>query len=253
MSLFVYGVIEGEARPTLVAGHLGPVVRVESDGLAALCSEVGESPLGRRRELQAHVDVLGAACRQTSVVPMSFGVVFADEQQLKARFLVTHRAHLRREIDRLRDRVQLNLRLVADEQLLLADVVAGDPTLRAMAGSQVPPSRPGPQLRLGEAVADAYRVAGQRVGTAVVTALRPHAHDVRVEESGGQDAQTRAAFLVGREAVDPFLARSDQLAAALRGRFRCRVTGPLPPFSFVAPLRTSSSVSDHVGEAQWAS
>jgi len=243
MSLFVYGIVDAEAHPEITPAHLGPVNTVEAGGLAGLCSEVEGSPLGRRRELQAHVEVLGQVCRQTSVVPLRFGVVFEDAQELRDRLLLPHADQLRQEIDRLRDRLQFNVRLVADEQLLLADVVAGDPRLQAMARAAG-----GSELRLGEAVAEAYRSAGERVGTAMASVLAPHAEDHRVEETGSQDAGTAAAFLVERSATDAFLARADQVAASLRGRFTVRVTGPLPPFSFVAPLQQGSSEA-----AQWVS
>lgn len=244
MSLFVYGVVDAEADQEITPAHLGPVRRVEAAGLAALCSEVDGSLLGRRRELQAHVEVLGEVCRQTSVVPLRFGVVFEDDQQLCDRLLLPHSALLHDEIARFRDQWQFNVRLVADEKLLLADVVAGDENLQAL-------TRPGAgvsELRVGEAVAQAYRATGAQVGTAVISALSAHADDVRVEESGGQDAGTAAAFLVGRSGTDAFLARADEAAASLRGRFICRVTGPLPPFSFVAPLQRATT-----GEAQWVS
>jgi hypothetical protein len=244
MSLFVYGVVDAEARPEIAPAHLGPVHNVEADGLAALCSAVEGSPLGRRRELQAHVEVLSQVCLQTSVVPLRFGVVLGDEAEVRDRLLLPHAAHLHGEINRLRDRLQFNVRLVADEKLLLADVVAGDPKLRSMVGSEVG----GSGLRLGEAVATAYRTAGERVGEAVVSALAPQAEDHRIEGAGGQDAATAAAFLVERSATNAFLARADQAAASLRGRFTCRVIGPLPPFSFVTPLQREAT-----GEAQWVS
>jgi len=69
MSLFVYGVVNAEARPQITPAHLGPVHSIEAEGLAALCSTVDGSPLGRRRELQAHVEVLGEVCGRTTVVP----------------------------------------------------------------------------------------------------------------------------------------------------------------------------------------
>jgi len=48
---FLYGVVDSGAQLEIDDSGLGPVRLVEHGQLAALCSDVGDEPLGRRREL----------------------------------------------------------------------------------------------------------------------------------------------------------------------------------------------------------
>jgi hypothetical protein len=236
-AVYVYGVVDSGTELELDDAGLGPVRLVEHGPLAALCSDVGSEPPGRRRELKAHADVLGASCLRATVVPFSFGTVLGDDDEVRTRLLRDHQAHLTGELSRLRDLLQLNLRVVPNEERLLADLVAGSPELAGLRRSTgAPGATQAQQLRLGEAVAHAYRVTGEGIGRAVLDALAGGAVDVRVEDMGGPEATTRAAFLVARDRVSDFLDEAQRVAEGLKGRVTCRVVGPLPPFTFVQPL-----------------
>jgi len=252
--VYVYGVVDSGAQLEIDDAGLGPVRLVEQRQLAALCSDVGEEPLGRRRELKAHADVLSGVCLQTAVVPFSFGTVLGDDDEVRARLLDEHAAHLSGELSRLRDVLQLNLRLVPDEQLLLTDVMAGSPELSKLRRATA--ARPGggsqaEQLRLGEAVARAYCAAGEQIGRATVDALAGRSVAVQVEDIGGPEATTKAAFLVARSGVTEFLDEAQRIAEGLQGRVTARVVGPLPPFTFVQQLDRTVARPD--GGRSWAS
>lgn len=248
-SVYVYGVTDAGADLVLEDRGLGPVRMVAVGEIAALCTDVGEEPLGRRRELKAHAEVLSSVCEQAAVVPFTFGTVLPDEDAVCARLLEAHAAHLEGELDRLREVVQFNLRLVPDEQRLLADVVAGTPDL-ARLNDQVRRLPPGAgqaqRLRLGEAVARAYRDAAARLGEQVLQELGRSVADATVEYVGSEEGATAAALLVRRQDTSTFLAEIDRLAGGLGGRFTFRLVGPLAPFAFVRALPSVDL------EAAWA-
>jgi hypothetical protein len=252
--VYVYGVVDSGAQLELDDAGLGPVRLVERGRLAALCSDVGTEPLGRRRELKAHADVLSGVCLRTAVVPFSFGTVLGDDVEVRSRLLDQHAAHLSGELSRLRDVLQMNVRLVPDEQLMLADVVAGSPELarlqRSVAGQPGGGSQ-AQKLRLGEAVARAYRAAGDHIGRSTVDALARHSVAVHVEDIGGPEATTQAAFLVARDEVPDFLDEAQRVADGLHGRVTARVVGPLPPFTFVQQIDRAEAWSER-GQS-WAS
>lgn len=251
--MYVYGVISSDASVEVDDGGLGPVHVVSSGPVGALCTDVPDGDLvGRRRELKAHADVLGAACLQTTVVPLSFGTVLPGDEAVRTELLDRHADHLRAELDRLAGLVQFNVRLVPVEERLLADVVAASPDLRRLrdtARAAGPRASQAQQMRLGEAASNAYRAAAERLGTAMVEALEGRSVDVTVEEVGGPDGATRAMFLVDRGSVPEFLDEAQAFADALNGRVTCRVVGPLPAFSFVEPF----GAGDQAGERSWAS
>jgi hypothetical protein len=233
---------------------LGPVHVIESADLAALCSDVPDGDLvGRRRELKAHADVLSAACVQATVVPFSFGTVLSSRKAVLTDLLDRHAEHLRSELHRLGGLVQFNVRLVPDEQSLLADVVAGSPEiarLRTAVQAAGPSASQAQQMRLGEAASRAYLAAADRIGRIMVDTFAQHAVDTVVEEVGGPDGSTRAAFLVDRGQVTAFLDEAQRFAEGLQGRVTCRVTGPLPALSFVERI---PDLPHEAREASWVS
>jgi hypothetical protein len=254
-NVYVYGVIDAGVALDLDDAGLGPVRVVEVGGLGAVCSDVTADLVGRRRELKAHADVLGALCQETAVVPFSFGTVLPDDEAVRDELLGRHGDHLGAELDRLRSVLQLNVRLVPNEERLLADVVAGSPELARMRESvrRLPPGGGQAQrLRLGEAVARAYQDATERIGRVVIDALAGRAVDVDVEDLGNQEGSTRAAFLVERRDLTAFLDAAQEVAEGLEGRVVCRVVGPLPPFSFVVPVDPGPDPAAR-REASWAS
>jgi hypothetical protein len=241
----VYGVVRWPADLRVDEAGLGPVREVVHGDLAALCSDVESEPLGRRRELKAHADVLAQVCQQAAVIPMTFGTVLADDDAVSRELLERYAGHLHGELDRLATVQQFNLRLVPDEDALLRDVLAESADLRRLsrAVQGLPPGLGQAQrLRLGEAMAHGFQDLAHRLGDAAVRALAAHTVDLRVEEAGGPDGVTRAALLVQRCDTAAFLDAAGALAERMSGRVVCRLVGPLPPFAFVAaPERAMAS------------
>jgi hypothetical protein len=129
------------------------------------------------------------------------------------------------------------VRLVPDEQRLLADVMASSPGLQALdAGARRGPAArsQAQQLRLGEAVAAGYRDWVGRLADAAAARLAEHAIDVRFEPLASPEGDRQAAFLVTRSGLNDFLRAGGELAEGMQGRMVVRITGPLPPFSFLA-------------------
>lgn len=236
MPLYVYGVVRAGTPVPEGDYGLGPVSALVDGDLAAVCSTVGDEPVGRRRELKAHADVLAELAREHAVVPFRFGTVLPDDDAVRDDVLGRRSAHLLRELERLADVVQMAVRLVPDEDLLIADVMAASPDLRRL-DERVRAAGQGRdhglRLRLGEGVAHRYREWVERLSAAAVDALAEHAVDVRVPGERGVDAPVRADLLVRRADVRDFLADGERVAASMHGRLQCRITGPLAPFSFV--------------------
>jgi hypothetical protein len=89
-----------------------PVRAVEADGLAVAASPLGRDDVRpRRRHLKAHHDTINALTEHgADLLPMSFGVVAESPTQLR-RFLTRNQQRLRRQIDRLRNRVEIECRV----------------------------------------------------------------------------------------------------------------------------------------------
>jgi gas vesicle protein GvpL/GvpF len=230
---YVYGVTWADGARERAEGGVGDTsVRVLEHGeLAALISDLPSAEIrARRRDLLRHADVLQQAFEQRTVLPLGFGTVFADGDDVVEELLEPRYEELVALLQSLDGLVELTLRAFYDESLVLAAIVRDDPRIAALRGS----GAPNHQMRLGEAVAQALADRRSRDADEVVAELSAHARQVVVEERVAEFELLRAAFLVDRKTVPDFDRRAEELAERFGGVVRFKLTGPLPPHHFVS-------------------
>src|SRR5204863_10179337 len=123
-SLYCYGVVAARDAKPQRRGGLGDasVEPVVHEDVAALTSVVPTGKVrARRRDLMAHVEVLGAAFEHGAVLPLRFGIVFDDEQALVRDFLAPRHDELAKLLRELANRVELRVTAHYREQELLAE------------------------------------------------------------------------------------------------------------------------------------
>jgi gas vesicle protein GvpL/GvpF len=235
--LYIYGVVAaGSLAPLELEGVCGaPVFPIEEDGLAALAGELPEpEPRLRRRDLQAHLDVLRAAFERTTVVPCSFGTAFGSEDEVRGELLRARRDELTELLERLDGRSQFELSVTYDDDVVLREVVAADPEIARLreqtrdGGEETYFAR----VRLGELVAGAVEARREADAAALLEAVGPHVEALEVQD-GRQDRVLKASLLVANDRVAAFERTLEQLAAEGGGRMRLELVGPLPPTAFV--------------------
>lgn len=232
--LYVYGVVHGDhpcelSRLSGVGSPTEVLRRIPVGSLAAVVSKAPPDLRARRRDLLAHQLVLDDLLRQGSVLPMRFGVVSPDEETL--------RDELTRCADRyhalLRDltgRVELNVKVLPDEEQMLREVARDEPVVRRLRERDVGTYHS--RLALGEAVAGALRERQHADAHQVLETLGPLAVRTAV---GPQTSGTvlNAGFLIERADTEMFTGAVEALGRRMGARVRLHCTGPLPPYSFV--------------------
>jgi hypothetical protein len=231
--LYVYGIVGADhprrtTRLVAVGDTPQPLRAVEVWDLAALVSGAPEGLRARRRDLLAHHAVLDALVAQGAVLPMRFGTVAPDEQSLRTE-IEQNGARYRALLAELADRVELNVKVLPDEEHLLRQVATEEPVVRQLRGGAQTYER---RLALGQVVAAALRERQDDVARRVLGALEPLA--VRtVTGPPVAGCALNAGFLVDTGSTEAFVAAVRDLELALGGATRLRCTGPLPPYSFV--------------------
>jgi Gas vesicle synthesis protein GvpL/GvpF len=235
--LLVYGVVRAGSLPRVdVPGVEGaPVSTVETGALAALAGSVSEVPVRTTRaHLSAYRDVLAEAADRTTVIPARFGTVMT-EAAVRAELLERRGEELAALLERLEGKVELSVKAVYDEELLLREVVAASAdvgALRARTRRLTPAAGYYDRIRLGELVAAGVEQRRTADAARILEALRPHAADVSAGEALVDRVAVQAAFLVERHLLSRFDAELERVAAAVAPRLRLRCVGPLPPYSF---------------------
>jgi hypothetical protein len=240
-ALYVYGIgpssglhapavcgIAGSAPETLEAGGLTVLAGRFDTSVFGKDVLASSDPRAVEAHLRAHEAVLDAAMGEATIIPMRFGTVVADTQEL-ARVLELHRAEIVAALDRVRDRVEWGVKLHCDYKSLAArlDTEAADGDA-PRSGREYLMSRRRRQANERMAQAEVLDMAA-----AVHHALADAADDATTSASGSKGAVLNAAYLVRRSGRDAFMDR----VASLEGRYGrlaavFEVTGPWPPYNF---------------------
>lgn len=238
MSTYVYG-ITAASHPFLPDGMNGvgdPArpVRILTEGeLAAVVSDAPEGLRPKRRDLLAHQNVLTDVGAAGCVLPMRFGSVAADDGTV-AEVLAERAAHYKERLRALSGTAEYNVKADHIEEAVLHRVMSQNAELRTLAEANrlAGGGSYEQKVRLGEMVAAAVQAQEAEDAAEVTRALEPSAAAV----SAGHDSTHLAnvSFLVERDTAQAFLVAVEDLRKR-HPHLDLRVSGPLPPYSFVEP------------------
>ncbi|MFI6130973.1 GvpL/GvpF family gas vesicle protein [Micromonospora sp. NPDC051141] len=244
-AVWLHGVVAGGTGPTDLPGIAGtPVRAVPGSGLAAVVSDVplheyGETALRRNledlawleRAARAHHAVVDALARAGAVVPARLATVHRDDARV-AGVLAERRDELAGTLARLADRTEWGVKgYVVPGALPGAEEPAGG----GGAGAAYLRRRRA-QLNARElgqqAAADAAAAVHATLAGLAVAAHRHAPQDRRL--SGAATAMVlNGAYLIDRDRWPDFAASARRLADE-HPEVRLELTGPWPPYSFVA-------------------
>jgi hypothetical protein len=238
--LYCYGVVWAHSVREQAEGVGGArVTSVHAGDLAALTSQVPSTARvkARRRDLLKHLDVLTVALTDGPVLPLRFGTVFEDEEDLVGTLLDGRRDELTRLLREFDGLVELSVKAFFREAEVLAEIVRDSPRIARLRDATSKGSEAGTyalRIELGELVAAELEARADREADRILRRLRPLARRVEVDMERLEHRVLRAAFLVDRERVPEFDAAMDEVARREAGRIDFKYLGPLPPHSFVA-------------------
>lgn len=235
--VYCYGVVSArDARPQPRGLGDMPVEPVVRDDLAALASRVPAGTVrARRRDLLSHMDVLSAAFEHGTVLPLRFGTVFENDEALVHDFLAPRHDELAGLLRDLSGQGELRVTAHYREDAILAEVVRESRRIAQLREATRGAAAGHPALiQLGELVVAEVKARTARDSRALLERLRKHARRYEVGEEPVQYELLRASFLVERKRVPKFEAELERFAAEQAGRADVKLTGPLPPHSFVS-------------------
>jgi hypothetical protein len=162
------------------------------------------------------------------VVPLSFGHLFHNAEQVRRDLLDRDSVALADVLDDLRGTVELQVKASYVEETVVADIVRSDRKLQRLRGS----ADHGRQIELGRRFATALDARRRADSARLLDRMGRMAARSSLGDPPGEFGVASAAFLVPRATVSAFLDELDQLAAE-EPAMSVRAVGPLAPFSFV--------------------
>ncbi len=241
---YIYGIIP---RPPLLSFNLTgidekPVTVVPFENLAAV---VSESPVRRyevsRDYVLKHEWVIEQLMQYYTVLPVRFGTVAANEDDIRVKLLRRHFGSLHGMLKRLDNKVELGVKAWWNRERVFAVLLDDEPELRLFRDTLA--TRPAAEslyerVQLGQMVEQALTTRRSNDAQRILDLLRPLAQQVHESPIGDDMMVVNAAFLVDKRRESVFDARVRALDEESGDLMNFRYVGPLPPFNFVSLVVT---------------
>lgn len=205
---------------------------VTTDTLGAVVSDAPDGLRAKRRDLVAHQNVLERLMADGAALPMRFGLVGPDDEQVRAALDQGKDSYTAR-LSELDGRLEYNLKVSREEESLLREILTESQEARRL--SEYTRQNPGAQdqkMALGELVSREVQARQEAVGKDVANALASAAERV----SEGEPTKTHflnVSYLVRRDDASAFSQAVHEEAERRGDDYTFALNGPLPPYSFV--------------------
>lgn len=202
--------------------------------LAAITSPIeAEVIRPRRKLLAAHQNVVAAISKDWDMLPVSFGLVAADERELSD-MAENHADQLLEALDRVSGQVEMNLVMRWSAEDVFGYLVSHHTELQQardlIASGQASRDEMIEMGRLFENIRNAARDSqGQRVQDALGAVCR----EIELQDPKTDQEIVRVSCLIPRDAEQAFEAAVYDLASGYDEDYAFAFNGPWPPYSFV--------------------
>lgn len=237
MPTYVYAITDAEHPLRLdgvqgVGDPAGEVRTLRTDRLSAVVSDAPDGLRAKRRDLMAHQLVLERLLDDGTVLPMRFGLVGPDDDQVLAALSRDGGSYAQR-LREVEGCLEYNLKVSREEDDLLREITETVPEARRL--NELTRDNPGAhqqKVALGELLAHEVQARQEHDSHDLVAGLSRYAQRHAVAESGST-CFLNVSFLVNREKAAAFSEAVHQQAAERGDSYSLALNGPLPPYSFV--------------------
>jgi hypothetical protein len=211
---------------------------VRYEALAAMVSDTQTMEFDiERAPLMAHHHALEAAMSLGAILPISYGTVAEADEEIISGLLEPQQDQLLENLDYVRGRVELALRVMWDQDVLFEEIVEESEEIRLLRDSIAGVSEEQSfqeRIRIGELTSAAIEYKREYERDQILQALEPLTVDIEVKPSNSELLILNGSFLVEREHEAAFDEAVQQIAGPRQGRMSFRYLGPLPPANFVS-------------------
>lgn len=239
-TVWVYGVVPADASLDELEHRDGlpEVWVVESGDIAAIVGKAPEKDeKATRDQALAHARVLEAAVVDAPVVPFRFGMMVpGGDEQVGSDLLEARHDELTELLKRVRDWLQLTLKVYYHEDALLREILDNEPEIEQLReqmkqGDEV--ATRDVRVRVGELVGNAVQQRRERDTADILERLKPVSIAAVDDGLEKEYMVLNVPFLVERGRQQEFEDAVEEVAQERRERMRFRMIGPMPAYSFI--------------------
>jgi len=234
----LYAIIFGEEERTYgPLGLNGGEVRTIVEGrVAAVVSDVPfEKIRPERRHLAAHQEVLLQLMKETTPLPMSFGII-ADDRTAIRKILSRNQSALATQLRRVEDKVEMGLRVALGVPNIFEYFIDTHQELKAardmLLGAHHDPTQDD-KIEIGRLFDRTLNEDRESFTNAVDKILAKHCYELKINKCRNEREVMNVACLVGREAQAEFESSVFESARLFDNNFTFDYNGPWAPHNFV--------------------
>jgi gas vesicle protein GvpL/GvpF len=214
----------------------GEVYALGDDRIAAIVSDLPDKKVRpERRRLAAHHEVMRRLMADRTVLPMAFGLI-ADGPESVRRILRLNQEVFEEHLDRLRDKVEMGLRVTWDVPNIFEYIVATHPELAAYRDEIFRGGREPSQdekIELGRAFDRLLNADRESAIDRIRHVMDPRCHTIVVNKPRDERDVMNLACLIDRDRLKDFEAGVVESARGFNNDYAFDFNGPWPPHNFV--------------------
>jgi hypothetical protein len=235
---YLYAIMAGSEErhygPLGIEG--GDVYTVPAGGMAAVVSDLREGRIRpERRNLAAHRDVINRAMLDSTVLPISFGVI-GDSRQAIQNILSRNREALAAQLRRLTGKAEMGLHVTWDVPNIFEYFILTHPDLRA-ARDRIMSARGEPaheeKLELGHLFERILNEDREALTAKVEQCLGAHCSEFKLNPCRDVKEVVNLACLINRKDQGAFQAGVLHAASFFDDNYSFDYNGPWAPHNFV--------------------
>ena len=238
---YLYAIADTVELPPAYFGNIGingaPVYQISQGSMAAVVSNISEKKIRpERKNLAAHNVVIKRLMENATVLPVAFGTIAASNQALM-HILKQNSSTFSEQLDRVRGKVELGLRVVLDVPNIFEYMVGRHPDLAElrddMVGKQHGPTQ-NDKIEKGRLFDHLFTQDRELHTETVMEVLGPRCVEIRQNPTREEKEVMHLACLVERGAQKAFEDGVFEAANRFDNNFSFDFNGPWAPHHFVS-------------------
>jgi hypothetical protein len=201
---------------------------LKSNGYYAIISDIDEMIVDPVKDnLYTHENVILNIFDQTTIVPMSFGNIFKNREDIK-HLIKKLIPELKKLLPRLKDKIELNLKIFWSPEDIIDEIAKENPNLKTNQSNDLYN-----QLSIGKEISMFIENKRQLYLQPIFDKLKPLAISFKENKLIGDKMILNAAFLIDKSKETKFDNIVNEIYKKNSDTFEFKYFGPLPPYNFV--------------------
>jgi len=229
---YLYGIIGSATKESF--GYIGigksEVYTIQYGDVGAAVSDIPENYEIAIEEARIHEKALLKIMDTHTVIPISFGVIARDEDEIK-NILKQARMKFKNTLEKINNKIQVNVKISWDKAVL-ASMLDEDEEIQTLSRKMKESEDQALRIELGRKVKSALDERKREYLENIEDALKSFSNGIKENKIIDQDTLMNTSFLVDKKREQEFHNKLEELEKKYEKKLKFLGISPLPPYNF---------------------